>query len=250
MITIGQLSKITGLRTSAIRYYEELKLIEPVNRTESGYRQYDDSAIATCKFIQRTQRIGFSLTDILLILNGLENSSQSTQDIYKVVHARYLELERQLTDSLILRHEMGLFLKDLESTAPDHNHLADPFMNQLYDRSRRNPSEHSPDSVLEWLTEYTSCTLSGVEAREIIQKLNCRHIHIWKEDDGYSILLITQDLQVEEALQALAHLEAQCQAHAHSSQAPELSHNHEGYLFIARGPNAFIFARLFLSLTE
>src|SRR5689334_17498826 len=71
MLTIGELANRTGLRTSALRYYEDQGLLEPAERTAAGYRLYDESAEQTVRFIQRAQRLGFSLTDIGLLLQGM-----------------------------------------------------------------------------------------------------------------------------------------------------------------------------------
>ncbi len=60
--------------------------------------------------------------------------------------------------------------------------------------------------------------------------------------------MVSDDPAIESVLNELAQLEVDCQAHAHSQQQSELMHNEEGYLFIARGEHAFIFARLFLAL--
>ena len=49
------------------------------------------------------------------------------------------------------------------------------------------------------------------------------------------------------------HLEEQIVDHrafAAIGQVPELMHDDEGYLLLARGDNAFIFARLFLALEK
>ena len=60
-ITIGQLARRTGLRTSALRYYEEQGLLQPLARTAAGYRLYDANAEQRVRFIGRAQRLGFSL---------------------------------------------------------------------------------------------------------------------------------------------------------------------------------------------
>ena len=39
-LTIGQLAKRVGLRTSALRYYEQQGLLSPSGRTTAGYRLY------------------------------------------------------------------------------------------------------------------------------------------------------------------------------------------------------------------
>jgi MerR family copper efflux transcriptional regulator len=46
VFTIGALAKAAGLSTPTIRYYEEIGLLPPANRTASGQRNYDDSDIS------------------------------------------------------------------------------------------------------------------------------------------------------------------------------------------------------------
>jgi hypothetical protein len=62
--------------------------------------------------------------------------------------------------------------------------------------------------------------------------------------------VVSNDPTVGAALAELAQLEANCQAHTHTDQAPEFLHQQEGYLLIARGNHDFIFARLFLALEK
>ena len=96
----------------------------------------------------------------------------------------------------------------------------------------------------------TGCELASHAARDLLNQLRGQHIHIWQETDAYYILVVSTDPQIGYLLEALTQLEATCQVHAHRQQAPELMHNHEGYLVIARGENAFILARLFLAFGE
>src|SRR5687768_17616251 len=112
-ITIGVLAQRTGLRTSALRYYEEQGLISPLERTEAGYRLYSPEAEQTIHFIQRAQRLGFSLIDIRRLLVGSEDRAVDDPTVVKLAEERFLAIERQLTELLVLRHEMRLFLSDL-----------------------------------------------------------------------------------------------------------------------------------------
>ncbi|MCA9931608.1 MAG: MerR family DNA-binding transcriptional regulator, partial [Anaerolineales bacterium] len=47
MLTIGQLAKRVGMRTSTLRFYEAEGLLLPNGRSESGYRQYTETAVST-----------------------------------------------------------------------------------------------------------------------------------------------------------------------------------------------------------
>jgi MerR family transcriptional regulator, redox-sensitive transcriptional activator SoxR len=68
LLSIGELAKRTELRTSALRYYEAAGLLDPATRV-SGRRQYEESAVARVSVIQFAQRLGFTLSEIRLLLS-------------------------------------------------------------------------------------------------------------------------------------------------------------------------------------
>ena len=112
-LTIGQVAKRVGLRSSAIRYYEELGLIYPKERSSAGYRIYDESAIQDLRFIDRAQHLGFSLADIRILLDGWRDGNLEEQQFLQTAEERYYTLESQMTHLLTLQHELGLFLQDI-----------------------------------------------------------------------------------------------------------------------------------------
>ena len=105
-ISIGTLSKRTGMAVSAIRYYEEIGLIHP-NRTASGQRRFAKSDIRRIAFVIATQRLGFSLPEIRSQLALLPNNRTPTVEDWSVlshhfqakINARIQDLER-LRDTL------------------------------------------------------------------------------------------------------------------------------------------------------
>ncbi|MBX3011622.1 MAG: MerR family transcriptional regulator [Caldilineaceae bacterium] len=250
MFTIGELANRTGLRTSALRYYEDQGLLQPAGRTAAGYRLYAESAEQTVRLIQRAQRLGFSLADIGVLLKDLQAGQLTETTILQTAEARYLLLEQEITAQLVLRHELGLFLQDIHRKENQADAVsANELLTQLVDQICSDPQTQAA-RLFEWLLRKTGCELATHEARDLFTQLRGQHIHIWQADDAYHILVVSADPQIGRVLAALTQLEANCQVHAHQQQAPELMHNHEGYLVIARGPNAFIFARLFLSFAE
>ncbi len=246
MLTIGQLARRTGLRPSALRYYEAEGLLEPASRTDAGYRLYDPATADTVRLIQRAQRLGFSLAEIRALLSAWRAGDLDDAALLATAEARYLALERQVTEWRVQQHELELFLQDLRG--PDAE-AAQTAFGRLVDRICANPSAEPPShTVLDWLSVYSDCTLSSAAAAAVLAPLRGRHVHIWREDDAYHILLVGRDPAVAAALTALARLESNCRAHPHNG--PELADDEEGHLLIARGPNAFILARLFLALEE
>lgn len=239
--TIGQLSQRLGIRTSALRYYEQEGLLTPAGRSEAGYRLYAPDAEDVVRFIQRAQQLGFSLGDIRTLLQARPGDDV----LLTVAQERFLALERQITSLLILRRELELFLGDF-------NHLHLPgvsaltaIFEQLGERlAPAAVARPSADATLAWLLQHTGCNLTTTDTHALLQALRGRHIHIWQNEGETQIMLVGHDPAVETALGELARIEAAC--HAHPS--PHLKITEEGYLFTARGENAFLFARLFLAL--
>ena len=67
---IGEVAKLTGLTTRTLRYWEELGLLSPAERRESGERLYSDADIARVGRIRELQELlGFSLTEVRTVLD-------------------------------------------------------------------------------------------------------------------------------------------------------------------------------------
>jgi DNA-binding transcriptional MerR regulator len=243
-LTIGALARRLNVSTSMLRFYEREGLLAPERRSASGYRLYPQSAEKTLLFIRRAQRLGFSLNDIRLLLDGGGNAG-SGDELVGLAEQRFLDIERRLTEMLILRHELEFFLEDLtkrvgRAAGGPTGRLYRELLNQVCGHD----AQHKAPSSLARLTKRLGCSLASGEREKLFAALRGRHIHIWREDDGYSILVAGRDKAVEMALRQLAASEANCDAHVE----PHVSEAEQGYLFQARGDNAFLFAQLFLAL--
>lgn len=62
--TIGELSQRTGFGREAIRFYERKGLLFPSDRSDSGYRLYNEAGINRLQFISQAKLLGFTLRDI------------------------------------------------------------------------------------------------------------------------------------------------------------------------------------------
>jgi MerR family transcriptional regulator, redox-sensitive transcriptional activator SoxR len=62
-MTIGELSRRTGLAASAIRYYEEERLI-PAPRRRSGRRDFDDGVLSQLVVVRLARDAGFSIAEV------------------------------------------------------------------------------------------------------------------------------------------------------------------------------------------
>jgi MerR family transcriptional regulator, copper efflux regulator len=100
-LTIGAVAKRVGVAIDTIRYYEREGLLPEPLRRASGYRSYDESAIAQLNFIRRAKLLGFTLEEIrdLLALSadrqrGVEAVKQRAQQRLAAIDMRIAELQR------------------------------------------------------------------------------------------------------------------------------------------------------------
>ena len=67
--SIDQVAAQTGLTKRTLRYYEEVGLLPPTDRTEGNYRRYSDEDIQRLEHIKKLRDLlGFSLADIRAML--------------------------------------------------------------------------------------------------------------------------------------------------------------------------------------
>ena len=63
LLTIGEVSKRSGVASSALRFYEDRGLIA-ADRSGSGHRRYDRSVLRRIAFVVFAQRVGLTLEEI------------------------------------------------------------------------------------------------------------------------------------------------------------------------------------------
>ena len=68
LLSIGQVAESAGVSVSALRYYDEIGLIDTEARV-GGKRRFAPATIGRVNFIQRTQDAGFTLEEIHAILD-------------------------------------------------------------------------------------------------------------------------------------------------------------------------------------
>ena len=86
-LTIGDLAARTGLAPSAIRFYEERGIVEPV-RNAGGHRRYGRPDIRRLSFAMAAQTLGFSLAEIAAEMARLPaHRAPSKADWTRVSHS-------------------------------------------------------------------------------------------------------------------------------------------------------------------
>ncbi len=77
LFTIEQVAERTGLTKRTLRYYEEVGLLPPTDRTEGNYRRYSEEDIQRLERIKKLRDLlGFSLADIRELLDSEDERGQ------------------------------------------------------------------------------------------------------------------------------------------------------------------------------
>lgn len=69
-MTVKQVSKLTGVSVRTLQYYDDIGLLSPSERTEAGYRLYEEKQLAMLQEILLFRELEFPLKDIKAILNS------------------------------------------------------------------------------------------------------------------------------------------------------------------------------------
>ena len=70
MMTVNEVSKLTGVSIRTLQYYDRIGLFHPAGYTEAGYRLYDDAALETLQQILLFRELEFPLKDIREIIGS------------------------------------------------------------------------------------------------------------------------------------------------------------------------------------
>ena len=107
---IGDVGKQLGLTADTLRYYEKMGLLPRINRTASGIRLYNNKDISRLKFIQRAQKMDFTLAEIKDLLQMREDPQHARIDVRELSHRKLADIENRLQDLTTLRNELTLLV--------------------------------------------------------------------------------------------------------------------------------------------
>ncbi|HYF47565.1 MAG TPA: MerR family transcriptional regulator [Acidimicrobiales bacterium] len=90
LLTIGEVAERAGVRTSALRYYDELGLLPPATRV-SGRRRYTHEDVARVGVILLLTDVGFTLAEVGTLL---ASRARSPKAWHELAEAKIEELRR------------------------------------------------------------------------------------------------------------------------------------------------------------
>lgn len=102
-MNIGKASKLTGVPSKTIRYYEDIGLLSPAMRKSNGYRDYADREVMTLQFIQRTRNLGFSIKDTESLVTLWRDQNRASADVKTLALNHIADIEGRIAELQAVR---------------------------------------------------------------------------------------------------------------------------------------------------
>lgn len=90
--TIGEIAERAGLATSAIRYYEKVKLLPAPTRV-NGRRRYDDAVLQRLGLIQLARQLGFHISELQVLFGDFALETSASERWHSLASQKVGELE-------------------------------------------------------------------------------------------------------------------------------------------------------------
>lgn len=179
MMTIKEMSKLTGVSARTLRYYDEIGLLHPTGKSEAGYRLYDETALTVFQQILFFRELDIPLHTIKEII---DNPALDRNHILRV-QKKMLTAEKERLERLIVSIDDALKGAEvMDFTIFSREESEDLFSTML---------EHMPEklkdtaidefgSVEEWKAHYIEAV-----SKEQVQKQYAKIVEWYGGKDAY-----------------------------------------------------------------
>ncbi|MBV4539268.1 MULTISPECIES: Cu(I)-responsive transcriptional regulator [Pseudomonas] len=106
-MNIGQAARRSGLSTKMIRYYESIGLLKPAQRSDSGYRLYQQEDLHSLAFIKRSRDLGFSLDEVAKLLTLWQDRQRASADVKALATEHIQALNQRIEELVSLRDTLS-----------------------------------------------------------------------------------------------------------------------------------------------
>ena len=112
---IGDLANRAGLTVKTLRFYEQAGVLTPAARLPSGYRDYDETALARLRFVKAAQAAGLTLAEVRQVIAVRDDDGPPSQHVTGLLDAHADDLDRRIAELTLLRTDIT-YLPDRAST--------------------------------------------------------------------------------------------------------------------------------------
>ena len=106
-MNIGKVAKLSKLTIKAVRYYDNVGLVQPKQNILTGYRDYTEEEVAKLKFIGKARKFDFSINECKELLSLYEDKNRTSKEVKKITLEKILQIDIKLKDLNVLRKELS-----------------------------------------------------------------------------------------------------------------------------------------------
>ncbi len=107
---IGELAGRVGLTTKTLRFYEQAGVLPGPTRTASGYRDYDQAALARLRFVRAAQAAGLTLAEIRTVIAVRDDQGPPCGHVTALLDRHAAALDERIAELEVTRAEVGRLL--------------------------------------------------------------------------------------------------------------------------------------------
>jgi DNA-binding transcriptional MerR regulator len=123
---IGEVTTTLDISADTLRYYERIRLLPRVPRSQAGVRHYSGRDLGRIRFIQQAQKMGFSLQEISGLLDFRESPAQARPQVRALARQKLEKIENRLAELKALRRELSQLIEQCSEAVEDC-----PILNRL-----------------------------------------------------------------------------------------------------------------------
>jgi DNA-binding transcriptional MerR regulator len=109
--SIGDLVRITGVKATTIRWYEQESWLPRAARSEGGHRIYDDTHLRRLVFIRHARELGFESGAIRALLDLASHPEAGCGTAHEIASAQIREIDARIRRLTALRAELDRMAK-------------------------------------------------------------------------------------------------------------------------------------------
>lgn len=126
MLTVGEVSKQSGVSAHTVRYYVKAGLIAPERQAGNNYRLFARQDITRIGFIRMAKMLGFTLNEIRQIFEHAELGESPCSDVREIIQSHIVENRQRIVEMQQLQRRMEEALdrwQDMPDLTPDGNSI-------------------------------------------------------------------------------------------------------------------------------
>lgn len=130
-LTIGEVARRVGMRTSALRYYESVGLLPAPDRVYGGHRRYNTHVLELLSVLRLAKRAGFTIAEMHVLVSGFSSETPASERWHLLAQKKLQEVEEAIAHAQQSKRLLECLLQceclRLEE-CPDRQELEGPLM--------------------------------------------------------------------------------------------------------------------------